>query len=181
MQGYHDDEWGTPVWDDDRLQFEFLVLEGAQAGLSWRTILHKRAGYRDAYDGFDVARVAGYGAAERALLLGNRAIVRNRQKVAASIGNARAFLAVQEEFGSFCSYLWGFVDGKPVVGGWRAHTDIPAETELSRQVSQDLKARGFRFVGPTIMYAHLQAVGVVNDHLADCFRFAELTAAGETR
>ena len=176
MQAYHDAEWGTPVWDDDRLQFEFLVLEGAQAGLSWRTILHKRAGYRLAYEGFDPARVAGYGDAERAALLSNPAIVRNRQKVAASIANARAFLAVQEEFGSFCSYLWRFVDGRPIVGGRREMGDLPAETELSRQVSRDLKARGFRFVGPTIVYAHLQAVGVVNDHVIDCFRFAELTA-----
>ena len=179
MQAYHDAEWGTPVWDDDRLQFEFLVLEGAQAGLSWRTILHKRAGYRLAYEGFDPARVAGYGDAERAALLSNPAIVRNRQKVAASIANARALLAVQEEFGSFCSYLWRFVDGRPIVSGWRKMSDLPAETELSLQVSRDLKARGFRFVGPTIVYAHLQAVGVVNDHVIDCFRFAELTAASE--
>ena len=181
MQAYHDEEWGTPIRDDDRLQFEFLVLEGAQAGLSWRTILHKRAGYRRAYQGFDPARVARYGDAERDALLGNPEIVRNRLKVAASIGNARAFLTVQEQFGSFCAYLWRFVDGRTVVGGWRDQADLPAETELSRQVSRDLKSRGFRFVGPTIVYAHLQAVGVVNDHVTGCFRFAELTAAAEQR
>ena len=181
MQAYHDTEWGTPIWDDDRRQFEFLVLEGAQAGLSWRTILHKRAGYRRAYRDFEVARVARYGEAERAALLADAAIVRNRLKVAASIGNARAFLAVQEQFGSFCSYLWGFVDGQPVVGGWRTGAEVPAETELSRRVSRDLRARGFRFVGPTIVYSHLQAVGVVNDHVTGCFRFAELTAAAGTR
>jgi DNA-3-methyladenine glycosylase I len=181
MQAYHDTEWGTPVWDDDRRQFEFLVLEGAQAGLSWRTILHKRAGYRRAYQDFDVARVASYGEAERAALLANPAIVRNRLKVAASIGNARAFLAVQEQFGSFCCYLWRFVDGRPVVGGWRTIGAVPATTELSRRVSRDLRARGFRFVGPTIVYSHLQAVGVVNDHVTGCFRFAELTAAAGTR
>ncbi len=176
MRAYHDREWGTPVWDDDRLQFEFLVLEGAQAGLSWRTILHKRAGYRQAYHGFDPERVARFGEAERAALLANPAIVRNRLKVAASITNARALLALQEECGSFCSYLWRFVDGRPLVGGWPRLADLPAETELSRRVSRDLKARGFRFVGPTIVYSHLQAVGVVNDHVTDCFRFAELTA-----
>ena len=178
MQAYHDTEWGTPVRDDDRAQFEFLVLEGAQAGLSWRTILHKRAGYRRAYQGFDPARVARYGDDEREALLGNAEIVRNRLKVASSIDNARAFLAVQEEFGSFCDYLWRFVEGRPVVGGWRDQADMPAETELSRKVSRDLKSRGFRFVGPTIVYSHLQAVGVVNDHVTGCFRFAELTAAG---
>ena len=176
MQAYHDREWGAPIRDDDRKQFEFLVLEGAQAGLSWRTILHKRAGYRRAYGGFDPALVARYGDAERAALLGNPKIVRNRLKVAASIDNARAFLAVRERFGSFCRYLWDFVDGRPVVGGWRGQGEMPAETELSRRISRDLKSRGFRFVGPTIVYSHLQAVGVVNDHLVDCFRFAELTA-----
>lgn len=181
MQAYHDAEWGTPIWDDDRRQFEFLVLEGAQAGLSWRTILHKRAGYRRAYRNFEVARVARYGEAEQAALLADPAIVRNRLKVAASIGNARAFLAVQEQFGSFCSYLWSFVDGRPVVGGWRTGGEVPAETDLSRRVSRDLRARGFRFVGPTIVYSHLQAVGVVNDHVVDCFRHAELTAAAGAR
>ena len=177
MQAYHDDEWGTPVWDDDRLQFEFLILEGAQAGLSWRTILHKRAGYRRAYHDFAVTRVARFGAAERAALLQNREIVRNRLKIDASIANARAFLAVQEQFGSFSAYLWRFVDGTPVVGGWRGEQEVPAQSELSRRVSRDLKKRGFRFVGPTIVYSHLQAVGLVNDHLRDCFRFAELAAA----
>ena len=177
MRAYHDHEWGTPVWGDDRLQFEFLTLEGAQAGLSWRTILHKRAGYRRAYHDFAVSRVARFGAAERAALLRNRDIVRNRLKVDASIANARAFLAVQEQFGSFSAYLWRFVDGTPVVGGWRGEDEVPAQTELSRRVSRDLKGRGFRFVGPTIVYSHLQAVGLVNDHLRDCFRFVELAAA----
>ena len=181
MQAYHDREWGTPVWDDDRRQFEFLILEGAQAGLSWRTILHKRAGYRRAYHDFAVERVAGFGAAEQAALLANPEIVRNRLKVGASIANARAFLTVQEQFGSFCAYLWRFVDGQPVVGGWHGDGQVPAQTELSRRVSRDLKTRGFRFVGPTIVYSHLQAVGVVNDHLRDCFRFAELTAAAGHR
>ncbi len=179
MQAYHDREWGAPIRDDDRMQFEFLVLEGAQAGLSWRTILRKRAGYRRAYQGFDPALVARFGDAERAALLANPEIVRNRLKVAASIDNARAFLAVQERFGSFCDYVWDFVDGRPVVGGWRDQGDLPAETELSRRVSRDLKSRGFRFVGPTIVYAHLQAVGVVNDHVTGCFRFGDLTAGAD--
>ncbi|MDE0027251.1 MAG: DNA-3-methyladenine glycosylase I [Spirochaetaceae bacterium] len=181
MQAYHDGEWGTPVWDDDRLQFEFLTLEGAQAGLSWRTILHKRAGYRRAYHDFAVTRVARFGAAERDALLRNREIVRNRLKIDASIANARAFLAVQEQFGSFSAYLWRFVDGAPVVGGWRGEDEVPAQTELSQRVSRDLKRRGFRFVGPTIVYSHLQAVGLVNDHLRDCFRFRELAAAAGNR
>ena len=181
MQAYHDREWGTPVWDDDRRQFEFLILEGAQAGLSWRTILHKRDGYRRAYHDFAVDRVADFGAAEQDALIGNPEIVRNRLKIGASIANARAFVAVQEQFGSFCAYLWRFVGGEPVVGGWRHDGEVPATTELSRRVSRDLKARGFRFVGPTIVYSHLQAVGVVNDHLCDCFRFAELTAAAGHR
>jgi DNA-3-methyladenine glycosylase I len=181
MRAYHDREWGTPVWDDDRRQFEFLILEGAQAGLSWRTILHKRAGYRRAYHDFAVDRVARFGAAEQAALLDNPEIVRNRLKVSASIVNARAFLAVQEQFGSFGAYLWRFVDGQPVVGGWHGDDEVPAHTELSEHVSRDLKQRGFRFVGPTIVYSHLQAVGVVNDHLRDCFRFAQLTAAAGHR
>ena len=181
MQAYHDREWGTPVWDDDRRQFEFLILEGAQAGLSWRTILHKRAGYRRAYHDFAVERVAAFGAAEQAALLDNPEIVRNRLKIGASIANARAFLGVQEQFGSFCAYLWRFVDGVPLVGSWRHDDEVPPQTELSRRVSRDLKARGFRFVGPTIVYSHLQAVGVVNDHLRDCFRFAQLTAAAGHR
>ena len=181
MQAYHDHEWGTPVRDDDRRQFEFLILEGAQAGLSWRTILHKRAGYRRAYRDFAAAGVARFGAAERDALLRNPEIVRNRLKIDASIANARAFLAVQEQFGSFCAYLWRFVDGVPVVGGWRGDGEVPAQTGLSRTVSRDLKARGFRFVGPIIVYSHLQAVGLVNDHLRDCFRFAQLTAAAGHR
>lgn len=177
MRAYHDHEWGTPIWDDDRLQFEFLVLEGAQAGLSWRTVLHKRKEYRRAYHNFDVSRVACYGQAELKALLSNSRIIRNRLKVAASIDNARAFILVQKEFGSFCSYLWHFVNGRPISRGWCNEHDLPAETELSRRVSRDLKARGFRFVGPIIVYAHLQAAGVVNDHVTKCFRYTELTEA----
>lgn len=177
MQAYHDREWGTPVWEDDRRQFEFLILEAAQAGLSWRTILHKRAGYRRAYHDFAVDRVVRFGRAERDALVGNPEIVRNRLKIDASIANARAFVGVQEQYGSFCAYLWRFVGGVPVVGGWRREGEVPAATALSERVSRDLKERGFRFVGPIIVYSHLQAVGVVNDHLRDCFRFAELAAA----
>ena len=173
-QAYHDEEWGVPLHDDQRF-FEFLLLEGAQAGLSWRTILNRRQGYGAAYADFDPAVVAAYGEAERARLLADTGIIRNRAKVDASIGNAQCFLELQEQEGSFCAYLWGFVDGRPVVNRWRTMADIPASTELSATVSADLKRRGFRFVGPTIVYAQLQAVGVVNDHVVDCFRFAELT------
>ena len=183
MIGYHDREWGTPVGlgagdrDDaaERLQFEFLVLEGAQAGLSWRTILHRRAGYRAAYADFDPGVVASFGEAERSRLLADTGIIRNRAKVDASIGNARCFLELQGQTGSFCAYLWDFVGGTPMVNRWRSMDDIPPSTELSTRISTDLKKRGFRFVGPTIVYAHLQAVGVVNDHVVDCFRYAELT------
>ena len=160
MQAYHDHEWGTQVRDDDRRQFEFLVLEGAQAGLSWRTILHKREGYRRAYQDFAVARVARFGATEQCALLADRAIVRNRLKVEASIANARAFLAVQKEFGSFCDYLWGFVDGARWWAAGVTKARSPPRPSCSRRVSRDLKARGFRFVGPIIVYSHLQAVGV---------------------
>lgn len=183
MIAYHDNEWGTPVgWPEserdaaaDRLQFEFLVLEGAQAGLSWRTILHRRDGYRAAYAKFDPAAVVAFGDADRQRLLADRGIVRNRAKVDASINNARLFVELQRERGSFCSYLWSFADGQPVVNRWRSMDEIPASTELSEKISSDLKKRGFRFVGPTIMYAHLQAIGVVNDHLVDCFRYSVLT------
>lgn len=172
---YHDEEWGTPVHDDLTL-FEFLVLESAQAGLSWITILKKREAYRAAYDGFDPAVVAAYGDQKTASLLDNPGIVRNRQKIAASINNAQRFLAVQGEFGSFDEYLWKWVDGEPVVGRWKTMADIPVTTDLSDRVTKDMKKRGFRFIGSTIVYSYLQAVGVVNDHLVDCFRYRALGA-----
>ncbi len=172
-RAYHDEEWGTPV-HDDRLLFEFLILEGAQAGLSWSTILKKRDHYRAAFDGFDPARVAAYDADKIAALLADPGIVRNRRKVESAVQNARAFLEVQREFGSFDAYVWGFVGGKPLHNGFRSLAEIPAETPESRALSKDLKRRGFNFVGPTICYAFMQAVGMVNDHTVDCFRYAEL-------
>jgi len=172
---YHDDEWGVPV-RDDRTLFEFLVLEGAQAGLAWSTILNKRDGYRRLYDGFDVEKVARYDDRKVAELLTDPAIVRNRAKVAASIANARAFLSVQEEFGSFAGYIWGFVDGTPIQNAWRTLDELPAVTPLAETISKDLKQRGFGFVGPTIVYAHMQATGMVNDHLVSCFRHPEVAA-----
>ena len=171
---YHDEEWGVPV-HDDRHFFEMLVLEGAQAGLAWITILRKREGYRDAFDGFDPAAVARYDDRRVEALLANPAIVRNRLKVESAVGNARAFLRVQDEHGSFDRYVWRFVDGRPRQNRWRTMADVPAETAESRAMSRDLKRRGFRFVGPTICYAFMQATGLVNDHLVDCFRHAELT------
>jgi DNA-3-methyladenine glycosylase I len=173
---YHDTEWGAPL-HDDRALFELLLLEGAQAGLSWLTVLKRREGYRLAYEGFDPARVAAYDDAKMAELVADARIIRNRAKVAASVKNARAFLAVKDAFGSFDAYLWRFVEGVPVVGGWEHIGQVPAVTPLAETVSRDLKARGFGFVGPTIVYAFLQAAGLVNDHLRDCFRFREL--AGE--
>ena len=169
---YHDKEWGVPV-HDDRLLFEFLVLEGAQAGLSWSTILNKRENYRQAFDNFDASKVAAYDDKKIAELLSNPGIVRNRLKVNAAIQNAKAFLAVQQEFGSFDAYIWQFVGGKPKVNAWKTLKDIPAETDESRAMSKDLLKRGFRFVGPTICYAFMQAVGLVNDHTVDCFRYAQ--------
>jgi len=168
---YHDREWGVPV-RDDRRQFEFLTLEGAQAGLSWSTILHKRDGYRRAFADFDPGKVARFTPRRVEKLLQDPAIVRNRLKVASTVSNARAFLAVQEEFGSFSDYLWDFVDGIPLQNRWRRQQDVPASTPLSDRVSKDLKRRGFRFVGSTIIYSHLQATGLINDHLLDCFRYA---------
>ena len=172
---YHDEEWGVPV-HDDRHFFEMLVLEGAQAGLAWITILRKREGYRDAFDGFDPAVVAGYDDRRVVALLGNPAIVRNRLKVESAVGNARAFLRVQDEHGSFDRYVWRFVDGRPRQNRWRTMADVPAETAESRAMSRDLKRRGFRFVGPTICYAFMQATGLVNDHLVDCFRWEQLAS-----
>ena len=167
---YHDEEWGVPV-HDDRTLFEFLVLEGAQAGLSWETILNKRENYRAAFDGFDGQRVAKYDRRKIAQLLKNPGIVRNRLKIAATISNATAFLAVQREFGSFDRYVWQFVGGHPKKNDWATSRKIPASTAESDALSKDLKARGFRFVGTTICYAFMQAVGMVNDHALDCFRY----------
>jgi len=172
---YHDEEWGVPVHDDGRL-FEFLVLEGAQAGLSWSTILNKRDNYRRAFARFDPEKLARFGAREVKKLLADAGIVRNRLKIESAIGNARAFLEVRREFGSFDAYLWGFVDGRPLQSRRRGMREVPARTQLSDALSKDLKGRGFRFVGSTIVYAFMQAVGVVNDHLAGCFRRAQLTA-----
>jgi DNA-3-methyladenine glycosylase I len=172
---YHDKEWGVPVWDD-RTLFEFLTLEGAQAGLSWSTILKKREGYRRLYDGFDAESVARYDDRKVAELLADASIVRNRAKIAASISNAQAFLAVQAEFGSFSDYIWRFTDGAPIQNAWKSMAEIPAKTPLSETISLDLKKRGFRFVGPTIIYAHMQATGMVNDHIVSCFRHPEIVA-----
>jgi len=170
---YHDEEWGVPV-HDDRIQFEFLVLEGAQAGLSWLTILRKRESYRSAFEGFEPQKVARYGDREVDRLLADSRIVRNRLKIRAAVNNAARFLEVQEEFGSFDSYLWAFVDGKPVKNRWKSIAEIPPRTELSDRISKDLKSRGFSFVGSTIIYSHLQATGLVNDHITSCFRYNEV-------
>jgi DNA-3-methyladenine glycosylase I len=170
---YHDTEWGVPV-HDDRTLFEFLVLEGAQAGLSWLTVLRKRENYRKAFDGFDVRKVAAYGEDKVQELLGDPGIIRNRLKVRSAIRNAKAFLEVQEEFGSFDAYSWEFVGGRTLKNAWRTMGDIPATSKESDAFSKDLKERGFNFVGSTIMYAHMQATGMVNDHVVDCFRYDEV-------
>ncbi|KAB2840725.1 DNA-3-methyladenine glycosylase I [bacterium] len=170
---YHDEEWGVPVFDDRKL-FEFLVLEGAQAGLSWITILRKRENYRKAFAGFDPRKVARFDASDVRRLLGDAGIVRNRLKVEAAIRNARAFLEVQREFGSFAEYSWAFVGGKPQHNAFKSLKEIPAKTEVSDAFSKDMKKRGFNFVGSTILYAHMQAVGMVNDHLTGCFRHREV-------
>jgi DNA-3-methyladenine glycosylase I len=174
---YHDQEWGVPA-TDDRRQFEFLVLEGAQAGLSWATVLHKRAGYRSAFADFDPARVARFSARRIDALVGNPAIIRNRLKIESAVTNARAFLAVQAEFGSFADYIWGFVDGSPIQNRWRRQADVPATSTVSDLLSKDLRRRGFRFVGSTIVYAHMQATGMVNDHLVSCYRHRECARLG---
>lgn len=170
---YHDDEWGVPVHDDRKL-FEFLTLEAAQAGLSWYTILRKRANYRKAFADFDAQKVAKFTQAKIEKLLLNPGIVRNRLKVEAAVNNARQFLKVQEEFGTFDAYIWRFVNGKPIVNKWKTLKDFPAKTTVSDTISKDLKKRGFRFVGSTIIYAHMQATGMVNDHTINCFRRKEL-------
>lgn len=173
MLAYHDEEWGVPVHDDTR-HFEFLVLEGAQAGLSWRTVLHRREGYRRAFAGFDPQVVARFDETDVARLLDDSGIIRNRRKIEAAIGNARAFLAVQEELGSFDALAWRFVGGRPKRNAWRNLPELPASSVESDALSRELKARGFRFVGSTIVYAHMQACGLVNDHLVDCFRYEEV-------
>jgi DNA-3-methyladenine glycosylase I len=173
MAAYHDTEWGVPEHDDQRL-FEFLVLEGFQAGLSWSTVLRKRESFRSAFDDFDVARVAAYDEDKVNQLLGDVGIIRNRAKIRAAISNAKACMAVQEEFGSFDRYIWGFVDNTPLQNRLDSFEQMPAKTDLSERISNDLKRRGFRFIGPTIVYAFMQAVGMVNDHLVHCHRFKEL-------
>ncbi len=167
---YHDEEWGVPVYDD-HVHFEFLILESAQAGLSWSTVLKKREGYRQAFAGFDVRKVADFTDEKIEELVQNPAIIRNRQKIAAAVNNARRFLEVQQEFGSFSDYIWSFVENKTITGNWKTMQDVPATTPESDALSKDLKKRGFKFVGSTIMYAHMQATGLVNDHTTDCFCF----------
>jgi len=170
---YHDKEWGVPVYDDKTI-FEFLILEGAQAGLSWETILKRRAGYKKAFADFNALKVSKFSEKKIQALLKNPEIIRNRLKVRGAVKNARAFLKVQQEFGSFSKYIWGFVQGKPIVNKPKKISDYPAQTELSQKISKDLKKRGFTFVGPTIIYAHMQATGMVNDHTVDCFRYSEV-------
>lgn len=177
---YHDAEWGSPLRDEAK-HFEFLVLETQQAGLSWRCILGKREAFRGAYAGFDPSKVARFTAARVEKLLADPGIIRNRRKVEATVKNAQAFLRVAEEFGSFDSYLWRFVDGRPIVNTWREPSEVPVTTPLSDALSVDLKARGFSFVGSTIVYAHMQAIGMVNDHLVDCFRWKELSGKARLR
>jgi len=173
LQEYHDREWGVPV-HSDRLMFEFLVLEGMQAGLSWMTILRKRENFRQAFDDFDPTVIAAYDPSKVAELLAEPGIIRNRSKIEAAIQNARAYQEVSREFGSFSTYLWGFVGGKPIVNSWRIIQEIPAQTPESVAMSKDLSRRGFKFVGPTICYAHMQATGMVNDHTVDCFRYQQI-------
>jgi len=172
-QKYHDEEWGVPVYDDDLL-FEFLILEGFQAGLSWITILKKRENFRKAFDNFDYQKIAKYDQQKINELLHNEGIIRNKLKINATITNAKAFIEVQKEFGSFSKYIWSFTGGKPLRNKFKQMGDIPAKTELSDKISKDLKKRGFKFVGSTIVYAHMQATGMVNDHTTDCFRFNEV-------
>jgi len=175
---YHDTEWGVPAWDD-RTQFEFLILEGAQAGLSWSTILNKREGYREAFAGFDPERIASFGKRELARLLKNPGIVRNRLKIESTISNARAYLDFQSQHGGFAKHLWTFVGGKPIQNRWTQHKQVPATSPQSDALSKDLKQRGFRFVGSTIIYAHMQATGMVNDHITSCYRYKECKALGK--
>jgi DNA-3-methyladenine glycosylase I len=175
---YHDEEWGVPTHDDRKL-FEFILLEGAQAGLSWATILRKRENYRVAFDGFDPALIARYDQEKLAALLANPGIVRNKLKIAAAVQNAQAFLELQHTFGDFDTYIWGFTGGKPMVNTWQTMQEIPAQSIEARAMSRDLLQRGFKFVGPTICYAFMQAVGMVNDHTVDCFRYLECQQLAE--
>ena len=176
---YHDNEWGVPVHDDRKI-FEMLVLEGAQAGLNWLTVLRKRENYRKAFDNFNPRKVAKYGSKKFQELLANEGIIRNKLKIRSAIQNARAFLQVQKEFGSFDAYIWQFVGGKPIHNSWKSLSDLPAQTAESEAMSKDLKRRGFSFVGPTICYAHMQATGMVNDHVVTCFRYKEVERMGKT-
>jgi len=170
---YHDDEWGVPVYEDEKL-FEFLILETFQAGLSWITVLKKRENFRTAFDNFDYKKISDYGEDKFEELITDSGIIRNKLKVRATISNAQAFMKIQKEFGSFSKYIWGFVNGKPIVNNWKTLNEIPATTELSDKISKDLKKRGFKFVGSTVIYAHMQATGMVNDHITDCFRYKEV-------
>lgn len=172
-EAYHDQEWGVPVFEDKTL-FEFLILETFQAGLSWLTILRKRDGFRTAFDNFDATKIARYNQSKVETLMQNAGIVRNNQKIKATINNAQAFIRIQEEFGSFSHYIWGFVDGKPIKNNFKNYKNIPANTALSDSISADLKSRGFKFVGSTIVYAHMQATGLVNDHEINCFRYDQV-------
>jgi len=172
---YHDNEWGTPVYDDTTL-FEFIILEGAQAGLNWMTILRRREGYRKAFDGFDFNKIAKYDGKDIERLLQDEGIIRNKLKVNSAILNAQVFLKIREEFGSFSNYIWGFVDNKPINNNVKSWKEVPATTEISDKISKDLKKRGMKFVGSTIIYAFMQAVGMVNDHLVDCFKHKEIAA-----
>ena len=172
---YHDEEWGVPVYDDHK-QFEFLVLESAQAGLSWSTVLHKRDNYRIAYSDFDVVKVAAYDDKKVQEMLENAGLIRNRAKIISSIENAKNFMAIQSEFGSFCNYLWAFVGNKPIINHWNTLKEIPANTPLSDAIAKDLKKRGFKFLGSTVIYAHLQATGLVMDHITSCWRYAALSS-----
>ncbi|NGP89763.1 DNA-3-methyladenine glycosylase I [Fodinibius halophilus] len=170
---YHDEEWGVPV-HDDKTQFEFLMLESAQAGLSWSTILKKRAGYREAFANFDVQKVARFDEEKVQELLQNPEIIRNENKIRSAINNAQRFIAIQEEFGSFCNYIWDFVGGDPIQNEWKSLEEVPTNTPISNKLSKDLKQRGFKFIGSTIIYAHMQATGMVNDHITSCFRHQEV-------
>jgi DNA-3-methyladenine glycosylase I len=172
-QKYHDKEWGVPLHSDKKL-FEFLILEGMQAGLSWITVLKKREAFRKAFDGFDFNKVAGYKKPKIKSLLNNPDIIRNRLKINAAVTNAQAFIQIRKEFGTFNKYIWGFVDHRPLQNSWKSMKQLPAKTELAETISKDLKKRGFSFVGPTIVYSHMQATGMVNDHTADCFRYREV-------
>ncbi len=180
MIDYHDNEWGVPLHDDQKL-FEFLVLEGMQAGLSWSTVLRKRENFRRAFEGFEPAAVAGFTSKNVARLLTDAGIIRNRLKIEAAIANARRFLEVQKEFGSFDRYIWQFIDGKPIRNCFRSNSEIPATSPESDRISKDMKQRGFRFVGSTIIYAHMQATGMVNDHLTSCFRYGWVDPSGSAR